>query len=305
MPENDNPHPRSRYSRDESYSKPIRLTQRDLEILRTVGDYRLLTASQLQKLFFGSINSARKRLFELWQHKLLDRRFQPVMPGEGSSQIIYTLSQRGTRHLIAREHGQDEAPPYVPFTSHGSSLFIEHTLRRNDFRLCLTLACRNRQDVKLLFWRQDLGIKETVTFIDGESNRRFRRVSVLADGFFGLEHQGRKFYYFVEIDRATVGLARMRSRYKGYYSLWLQKKHLKRFGIPSFRVLTVTTTESRMGSLRKASQVTRFKSNSCGIFLHTTFDKYDLDTPEQILSDMWKCAALQIPHRHSLLGRPA
>jgi len=249
--------------------------------------------------------SSRKRLFQLWQHKLLDRRFQPVIPGDGSAQIIYTLSQRGTRHLIAKEHSQDEAPPYVPFASHGSSLFIEHTLRRNDFRLCLTLACRNRADTKLLFWRQDLGIKETVTFIDGESDRHFRRVSVLADGLFGLDHQGRKFYYFVEIDRATVGITRMRSRFKGYYNLWLQKRQVKRFGIPGFRVLTITTTDSRMSSLRKASWVARSKHHSCGLFLHTIFNQYDLDTPDDILSDIWKCAAVHESHRHSLLGRPA
>jgi hypothetical protein len=105
-----------------------------------------VTAPQIQRLFFGSLPKTRKRLFRLWQHKLLDRRFQPVRQNESAAPILYTLSRQGARYLVAKQSFTGEAPVYTPFMSRGSLLFIEHTLRRNDFRVALTLTCKHGSD---------------------------------------------------------------------------------------------------------------------------------------------------------------
>lgn len=269
------------------------MTERDVELLKAVGDYRLLTAPQVQRLFFNSISAGRRRLFELWQHKLLDRRFIPVRPNEGDAPILYTLTARGARYLVAKQCVPEEAPPYTPFLSKGSSLFIEHTLRRNDFRVALTLACRGHGDRNLLWWRQDLGIKHVVTFPDPGHRSTMRHVSVLADGMFGIEHLGKKLYYFVEIDRATVSRARMLLRLKGYYHLWEQKRLHQKHGIPSFRVLIATSNNSRLRGLLELTRHISIDARGTKLFWFTTFNRYD--TPSDMSNAIWQSAGVTAP----------
>jgi hypothetical protein len=238
-------------------------------------------------------------LFRLWQHKLLDRRFQPVWQNEGATPVLYTLSRQGARYLASRSGFSGEAPAYTPFAGRGSLLFIEHTIRRNDFRVALTLASRLSPDTRLLWWRQDLGIKETVTFPDRNHGGVMRRVSVLADGFFGIEHQGKELFYFVEIDRATVSSARMLQRFKGYYQMWLQKRHTKRFGIPNFRVLIATSSEARMKKLMGAALQVSSGQDAAKLFRFAIFESYD--KPNSIIEPIWQSASQEVS-RKSLLG---
>jgi hypothetical protein len=293
---------RSRFVRDASYDKPLAVTERDLDILRVVADYRLLTAPQIARLFFSSLAKCRKRLFRLWQHKLLDRRFQPVRQNEGAAPILYTLSRQGARYLASKSGFSGEAPPYTPFVGRGSLLFIEHTLRRNDFRVALTLACRQGSNTRLLWWRQDNGIKDTVTFVDKDAKQVFRRVSVLADGFFGIEHQGKRLFYFVEVDRATVSSQRMLLRFRGYYHMWLQKRQVKRFEIPSFRVLIATSSQARMRKLVETARQVSSAPEAAKLFWFSTFEHYG--KPNSILEPIWQSAS-QEATRMCLLGSPA
>ena len=58
----------------------MRLTARDVEILKAVHECRVLRGDQLQALFFGSQSTASYRLSRLYQHGFLDRHFLPT-PG--------------------------------------------------------------------------------------------------------------------------------------------------------------------------------------------------------------------------------
>jgi len=296
---------RSRYKRDAAYGLPLQVIKRDLKILEVVGDYRLLTAYQISKLFFNSLHKARKRLFRLWQHGFLDRRFQPVRLGEGASQILYTLSRKGAQLLFTRGGVSGETQKSAPFAGRGSALFVEHTLKRNDFRIALTLACSATADVKLLFWRQDSSIKDVVTFLNGRDRHAVRRVPIMADGFFSIEHGNRKKSFFVEIDRGTVGNKRMLARMKGYYHLWLQQRHVQKYGIKSFRVLVTTMSVARMDNLIKTARQVREGNGGSGLFWFTTFNQYDLERPQSILAPIWKRSVTENGNRYSLLGRPA
>ena len=299
------PKVRSRYKRDKAYSKPLQLTKRDVDILKAVGDYRLLTAYQITKLFFGSLHKGRKRLFRLWQHGFLDRRFQPVRLGEGASQVLYALSRPGAQLLATRNGTITEGRAPVPFTSRGSALFVDHALKLNDFRVALTMACNNRSDTKLLFWKQGNSIKHTVSFVNGHGKMTSQRIAVLADGFFGLEHNNLKRYYFVEIDRGTISNRRMLSRMKGYYHLWLQRQSLRQLQINSFRVLIVTTSTARMENLIRTARQVRNGNGGAHLFWFTTFDQYDLEEPQTIIASIWKRSVSENGTPCSLLGRPA
>src|SRR5579859_5119675 len=83
---------------------PMRLMPRDVEIVRAVGEYRMLRQDQIQRLFFGSKSTAQYRLSHLYQHGFLDRHFLPVQGGW--SPTFYTLAKRGVEVLHV-EYGTD------------------------------------------------------------------------------------------------------------------------------------------------------------------------------------------------------
>lgn len=50
---------------------PMRLMERDIEILKAVHDFRIMRGDQLQALYFGSQSTALYRLSRLYQHGFL------------------------------------------------------------------------------------------------------------------------------------------------------------------------------------------------------------------------------------------
>jgi hypothetical protein len=297
------PEIRSRYRRNHVHPPTIHLRKRDLEILNTFRDYRFLTAAQVKALFFKSIHKARKRLFRLWQNKYLERVFLPPAMGEGSPFAIYALGSRGIRLLVSQTGLDREAVGQTIPKSRASYLFIEHTLKRNDFRIALTLSCQERKILKLLFWRQDKTIKTAMSLPDKKTGQ-LHKVGPFPDGFFGVRNNDKEYYYFLEIDRGTVDNKRMLLRFKAYHQLWLQRVCIKRYGIHNFRVLTVTTSEPRMANLMRTAKKAVEGNPGSSLFLFTTFDRYSLEKPESILEPIWKNTDSRHIGCMSLLGRP-
>jgi hypothetical protein len=282
----------------------MRLNARDIEILATISDYRYLTAPQVKALFFRSIHVARRRLFKIWQNKFLERVFLPPLMGNGSPSAIYCLARKGVRTLVLQGGLSKETALQTTPKSRGSYLHIEHALRRNDFRIALTLACRDNLATVLMFWRQDKLIKASVR-VHSERTGGLEQVSLFPDGFFGLRAMDKEWFYFLEIDRGTVNNRRMELRYRAYYELWQSKLCLKTHRIPNFRVLTVTTAKARMESLMRAARHSITSGSRKNLFMFTTFDKYGYDRPKSILDPIWDSAALEDNGCFSLLGRPA
>ena len=62
------------------------------------------------------------------------------------------------------------------------------------------------------------------------------------DGFFGLETPKGNAYFFVEVDRATMGNVRIKRKMRGYARYWLDGVYTEKWGDENaFRVLTSTT----------------------------------------------------------------
>ena len=233
---------RSRHVRSPDNLGPIRLTGRDLEILLAVGDYRILSTSQIKRLFFRSIHKARKRLFKLWQHRLLDRRFQPVRIGESQPETLYVLSRQGARMVALRGGLLGEAGRLTPFERQGSSLFLDHTLARNDVRIALQTAVRHEAG-RHMEWRQDKGITGVVNVITGTASPRLQRIALIADGRFLLKLGNCSRLFYLEVDRGTISLSRWRTRATAY-SVLLRRMQ-RSLGDTPFLVLVTTPSEIR------------------------------------------------------------
>jgi hypothetical protein len=85
-------------------------------------------------------------------------------------------------------------------------------------------------------------------------------ISVVPDLVFGLElPDGSRRYFMVEIDRGTMPITRshfnqtsFEKKMRGYLAAHAAKQHERQFGWKNFRVLTVTTDQQRVRSMKGA-----------------------------------------------------
>jgi hypothetical protein len=81
-----------------------RLTDRDRQIAIDCYEHHALTTSQIQRLHFEGIRTARARLETLYQLRVLDRFRPPVPRGAGSAPHHWILDEAGA-HVVAAEYG--------------------------------------------------------------------------------------------------------------------------------------------------------------------------------------------------------
>lgn len=239
---------RSRHVRTSANLEPIRITSRDYSILRSVGDYRILSTGQVCRLYFRTIQKARKRLFRLWQHGLLDRRFQPVKLGDRPSETLYVLSRIGALALAFRVGSSESAPQPSPPERHGSPLFLAHTLARNDFRLLLELSVGRHAGWSLGGWSQGTEIARTVSFVSRHPAPSVKRIKLIADGYFELKIGENELRAYVEIDRGTISLRKLAMRLEAYFAL---HRHMVDRQAPGFYVLLVVSSRQRLQNIKK------------------------------------------------------
>ena len=233
---------------------PMRLMERDVEILKAVHEFRIMRGDQLQALFFGSQSTASYRLSRLYQHSFLDRHFLPTLGGLASSPALYTLGKRGVDVLRrVLDYGpKDIRKP--PNNQELSPLFLEHLLQINDFRVAVTVAARNL-DYTLEKWLDDYQLKADYDRVVIQTpHGRKRTVSLIPDGYCVLQVPQGRACFFLELDRGTMTRSRFRDKVLAYQAYIASGKYEKRYGTRSLRVLTVTSGPKRLESLREEAE---------------------------------------------------
>ncbi len=272
---------------------------RDFSVLRDLGDYRFLSVPQLVALHFPSEHSAQARLKRLVDAGLAIRVFMPVRPYDRTACSIFALSAKGSR-LVA-EHFGGKRPRFLSERERRSGLFLDHTLRRNDLRICLELLSRGTGP-QLVTWKQrpdEVGDYAKIRI----NSRRHERVPIVPDGFFALVHKGRCEAFVVEIDMGTVRRERMFLRYRAYWRWWKDGRHYLRFGGAPLRVLTLTTTDKRLETLRnEAASAPECGRKGSKLFWFAKLETADICDPERLLAAAWKLATVTNDDQHYLLN---
>jgi len=280
----------------------MRLTPRDLEILRHVARHRFLNSSQIATLIGGSAQQLLRRLQRLFHGGHLDRpraQLSYFTPG-GTRPMVYGLARAGARALAVP--GQTRASPDNRTVK---QLYLQHTLLVADAMIAFQRACRAGHAPRLL-QEEDLApgrppstaFKWTVPVARGDERRR---TGLFPDRTFALEDTatGERVLCFLEADRATMPVTRrslMQSSYirklLAYEATWTQGVHRERFGVSRFRVLTVTTTPARATHLAAACEgLTRAR----GLFLFT--DIASITAAPSVLTLDWISANPDKPGR--------
>ncbi|MEO8391729.1 MAG: replication-relaxation family protein [Chloroflexota bacterium] len=243
---------RARRDTRRSDPTPMRLTERDLDILQAVYACRVLTTQQLQMLFFPSLPTAYARLSLLYHQGLLDRKFLAVYADKMNTPILYVLDRQGAE-VLQRERGIEVN--WSREAKHVTITFLEHTLAINQVRVALDKACWQTDGFELLEW---LGENELKADYDRVTIRtdsgRSQNISLIPDSYFSLQTPRGVAHFFLELDRGTMTTKRFKSKILAYQVYYASGAYQRRYGTRSLRVLTVTTTTGRTESLRKMTE---------------------------------------------------
>jgi hypothetical protein len=218
----------------------MRETPRDLEIVRLVYDYRILSQQQLERLLGKARSTVQQALVRLYHHRYLERVFLPV--SSFGSPTLYILDKRGIE-LLQRQ-GQES---FVGLPDKRlSAMFLQHSIAINTFRIELTMACQ-RLGWQVKQWLTENEIKADYDRLQIRDVRgRMQRFPVVPDSYFVIEIPGRgQSHFFVEVDRGTMQLERFKTKVATYVSYYKQGLYEKRYAAKGFRVLTIVDTPGK------------------------------------------------------------
>jgi hypothetical protein len=241
-----------------SHRPPLALQARDLELLRTAYDYRLITTPQYLKLFSDeSRDGIYRRLQRLFHHSYLDR-----YGNNPNAPMLYALGQRGA-DVLEVVHRKEAGERYVL-----------HQLMIGDFRIALTLAARNSGII--MAWR----------LID-------ESLPIRPDGFFVLQFPDRsegrnRAVFFLEADRSTMTCRRFVQKLETYWAWYCRGGHTAALGIRSFRILTVTRSKDRVETLLAA--VARQPALQAGVDRFLFASQERASAPTSVFGPIWRRA---------------
>jgi hypothetical protein len=246
---------------------PFRLTEGDLQIVRTIGQHRFLQSNHVSALVGRSLDRTNDRLCRLFHAGYIDRpRAQlDYYSTGGSVPMVYALADRGARLLV--DSGLESENLAISRNNQlAGRPFIEHQLEVVEFSVALELAFRRRRDIRLIKsdelisafpdrtrnTRHPLLLRATVSHVGTK-----RDIGIAPDLVFGIGFRdGTRRCFMVEIDRGTMPITRsnmslssFQRKMRGYLSVYAAKQHEQQFGWKAFRVLTVTTDQHRLASI--------------------------------------------------------
>jgi len=123
------------------------------KVIKLISRYRYLTISQLQAILaVRGYFHARKILFELWTNGYLERLVLTRAAKRISYSYVFALSRKGARQL--RLCFGLENIFYLKPSDKRSTIFLEHTILINNFRICLECLDQKKGDFELTSWKQ-------------------------------------------------------------------------------------------------------------------------------------------------------
>src|SRR2546422_9368542 len=139
---------RRRFFQRPEAPRPLRITPRDLALVKNIARLRLASTAQLAALDGGSAQNVSRALLALWENGYVERPEAQVSSRylyEGSRPAIYGLSRKGA--ALLREHGHEVRRRLLDGIDkeHGAGWrFIEHTGSTAEFMVRLELGLSSR-----------------------------------------------------------------------------------------------------------------------------------------------------------------
>lgn len=272
---------------------PFRLTERDIAIIRALARWRFLTSDQVVRYLSihdpaTSHQQVLRRLQGLYALGYLDRPRHQQLHLHAFAHLAYGLGRNGARLLAELGDAIDSRADWLTKNKRASAEFLMHTLETAEAMLAIERGC-HAVDALTLVEQHDLlpyFPDKTRALRDPFRCRVSVRVpqttapltiGVVPDRLFSLVHESAtRRNYALELDRGTMkvnaktfGGTSFRRKILGYYHLWRERKHADLWGFQSFRILTITTSEKRIETMRAVQREVTDKAAN-GLFLYST-----------------------------------
>ncbi len=245
------------------------------EVFAAVGRHGFATARQLGALVSVPVAELSHALDDLVVEGLLQVLVPTHAPHGGAPESAYLLARRGAELLrVIDEHAQVR-----PVRPEKSRYTLAHDLIRNEFGLVLERLA----SMGVIELHRFETAREKIAAVGHVASRGLpERIPLVADGLAVVTTRGHTTALMVEIDRGTVALPRMASKYAGYLAWYRDQGPLRRFGLKSLRVLTVAPNASRLHRLRQAA-LDATGGRGSGLFWFAPESAVDVTDPERLL----------------------
>jgi len=198
---------RRRADHDLASAVARRLTPRDRRLCQVLFDHRVLTTNQVVDCCFANLTTARHRLAQLYQLRVLDR-FRPFRPA-GSAPYHWILDSLGVE-VVAADRGIEVARPagrHARAMALVDSQRLAHLLGVNGVFCSLAGWARSEEKAELAEW-----------WPERRCASEWGQV-VRPDGFGVLRRGPAAVEFFIEYDAGAETLARLAAKLESYAEL--------------------------------------------------------------------------------------
>lgn len=260
--------------------KGFALAAGDLAILEAVHRFRFLRREHLSLITGRDPKRVHRRLLKLVQNGLLATTRLP------QQKHIYSIVRPGLDVLVSVGAIVGDRPGRRLRVHELKELFLKHEMLIVDHHVMLFLAGKAGH-LHLNKWQEGRGLFDSVTVLDSGGTRK---LPVRPDAFFTIEDTRRdegknRFHFFLEVDRSTMTHAAFKEKIRGYWHYRERGLHARKFGIRSFRVVTVTLTAARARNLRDLA-ATIVPEGARKHFLFVATDNYSLQDPGGVFGNI-------------------
>ncbi len=281
---------------------PMRLTPRDAAIVEIVARLRFATSAQIISLMPGSAQQILRRLQLLFQNGYLDRPKAQLaqLAIDGNQPMVYGLGRSGARLVAEMQGGDVDRFDWHTKNARAGALFVRHTVMTSDVVVAFETALRERPGHHLLdheallpYMREATRTARNPFFWPAEVkvSGRTEKIGLVPDRLMSIVLPNRtRLNFAIEVDTGEMPVERrsmkgtsIARKVAGYHAGFKARLHTERYGFERIRILFVTTSEKRRGSMQRATAAIT-NGELPGLFLFATREGV-LDSGA--LSDTW------------------
>lgn len=262
----------------------VAITEDDDQILLEVYRHDIIDANTIYTLLAPRpVDKVRRRLRKLHLNQYLQRLAQIEqihVPGGGSLPVAYTLGPKGVQRLKEAYNLSAKPDRYRDRGKTLSAQYVQHALEQTRFLVQCRKSAEAREHIEFLYPDQ-IYARYAPKLLERDTPPSVLSARVawhgygeeegtIPDGFFMLHYKNlpngkNRRSIFLEIDRGTETIDvndRKQKTLKFWKDTSLLRKfvvygyahrtrvHERSFGIPTFQVLTVTTSRDRVGKMQ-------------------------------------------------------
>lgn len=242
----------------------LKITVGDVELVRCVLEWRLLTLQQMGWLTGRNLDAIRKRLATLAHEGIVQALARPLDGAAGRPEKMFAVTESTLKWVSAQNHKARGTFDLPAPTMHRHTLLVNDVLTQLPqlSRAAPALSCRWHIPNPPACGNRGTGGNNKVFLIQGPEGSRPNQKEWVPDALFTIHHTtlGKTLLFYLEADCDTETLVSRSMQLSVHDKLLAYREHFRRqsyaplaasWGVQlqGFRLLIVTTSQRRLEAL--------------------------------------------------------